>query len=57
MSKSEGLPISTKDKLPENRGKADLMQHEVAIKSTESENGSDIKNKASIWALTNAKDT
>ena len=32
------------------------MQHQVAIKANEGENGSDIKHEASICALTNAKD-
>ena len=32
------------------------MQHEVTIKTNEGEEGSDIKYKVSIYALTNAKD-
>ena len=56
MSKSEGPSINIKDKLPENREKADLMQHEVAMKAPEDEDASDAKHEVSMHALSNAKD-
>ena len=55
MSKSEVPPISIKARLPANRDKADLTQHEVTIKSIE-EDGTDIKYKIGVYALTDAKD-